>query len=105
MSRYLIATIEVKSSGRALFAQTMGVMQSILTAAGWKLAAAYSLRTGLLGTVIDVWELGDFDQVDVGFAALAQDPRWPDLQAALAETIVRETLAFADSLTYPAPPE
>lgn len=38
MSRYLIATIDVKLSGMGRFVETMGAMKAILTAAGWSLA-------------------------------------------------------------------
>ncbi len=84
----------------ARFIETVAMMKEVLTAAGWSLKGAYNLRSGLAGTVINVWELADLEQLDVGFAALARDPRWPQIQAALAELVIRETVAFADALPY-----
>lgn len=103
MSVYLIATIEVKGAGFARFSQAMADMIPILESVGWKLASAYALRTGLLGTVIDVWEMADFNQINVGMAAVAQSPKFPQIQDALQDTIIKETLVLADKLTYPAP--
>jgi NIPSNAP len=103
LSRYLIATLEIKPAAMGRWLETMGVMQEILTGVGWRLVGAYNLRSGLAGTVIDIWEMSDLEQLDVGFAALAQDPRWPQIQAGLSESIIRETVQFADSLSFPAP--
>lgn len=101
MSVFLIANIKVKASGLAAFKATMARVQAIAEGAGWRLAAAYALRTGKLNTVIDVWELNDFNHMNVGMAALAQHPDFPEIQAVLQETIVEETLSLADKLTYP----
>ena len=103
MSVFLIATIELKSGAMPKFAPTMAQIVSIVEAAGWKLAAAYALKTGKVGTVIDVWELPDANHLDLGFAAIAKDPRFASIQAALQECIIQESLAFADRLIYPAP--
>lgn len=54
--------------------------------------------------MINVWRLADLEQLDVGFAALARAPGWPEIQAALAELVIRESVAFADALSYPPPP-
>ncbi len=103
MSVYLIANIEVKASGFARFSEAMGRMLPILEKAGWKLAGAFAVRVGQLNTVIDVWELNDHNHMNIGMGAVAQDPGFPEIQAALGETIIRETLSFADKLTYPTP--
>jgi hypothetical protein len=103
LSRYLIANIEVKLSEMPRFVETLGKMRAILTAAGWRLEGSYSLRSGLAGTVINIWELKDLEQLDVGFGALAMSPEWPEIQAALAEVVIRETVNFADALPYATP--
>ncbi len=102
VSRYLIANIEVKLAEMGRFVETVGIMKAILTAAGWRLVGGFNLRTGLAGQVTNVWELADFDQLDVGFGALAADPRWPQIQAALGVAVIRETVNFADAVDYPA---
>jgi hypothetical protein len=101
MSVFLIATIEVKASGFAAFANALGEIVPIVEGAGWKLASAYVLRTGKLSTVIDVWELSDFNHMNIGMGAIAQSPKFPEIQAVLQETIISETLSFADKLVYP----
>ena len=101
MSVFLIATIQVKASGFSAFKAVMARVQAIAEGAGWKLNAAYATRVGKLNTVIDVWELNDFNHMNAGMAALAQHPDFPEIQAVLHETIVEETLSLADKLTYP----
>ncbi len=103
MSRYLIANIEVKQAEFGRFVETMGVMREILTRAGWALVNSHMMRTGVAGTVLNVWRLDSLEQIDAGFGALALDPRWPTIQATLAEVVLRETVNFADDLAYPAP--
>jgi hypothetical protein len=102
VSRYLIAHIDVRLSEMGRFVETVGIMKEILTAAGWRMVGGFNQRTGLAGQVINIWELADFDQLDVGFGALAMDLRWPQIQAVLAEAVIRETVDFADALNYPA---
>jgi hypothetical protein len=101
VSVYLIASIEVRAAGFSRFVEVMSEVVSIAQAAGWKLASAYVTRVGQLNTVIDVWELEDFNHMDRGMRALAQHPRFPAIQAVLHDVIVRETLTLADRLTYP----
>ncbi len=103
MSVFLIATIEVRASLFGPFTEAMGTLQAIVDSAGWKLASAYVLRTGQLNTVIDVWELTDHNHMNAGFAAVGMDPRAVGIQGVLQEAIIKETLTFADAITYPKP--
>ena len=103
MSVRLIATLEVRLPLLGRFIETVSVMRQILAGGGWTLVAGYNLRSGLAGTVINIWEMADFNQVDAGFAALAADPRWPAISASLAECVIRETVQLADPLDYPPP--
>jgi hypothetical protein len=103
MSVNLIATIEVRPDGFDRFCVAVGEIVGIVGEAGWKLVGAYQLRTGRLYTVIDVWQLDDFNHLDVGLAALARHPRFADLRAVLHDTIAKETLALANRLNYPTP--
>jgi hypothetical protein len=101
MSVYLIATIEVKAGAMDRFKAALGEIIPIVGGAGWKLVNAYALRTGQLGTVIDIWEMPDFNHLNLGMAAIAQSPRIADIQAALQDSIIKETISFADKLVYP----
>jgi len=101
MSVFMIAQIEVRSGAMAKFTAAVGEIIPIVEAAGWKLVAAYAFRTGKLGTVIDVWEMADHNQLNAGFAAIAASPRAPEIQAALQDAVIQETLSFADALIYP----
>ncbi len=103
MSVFLIANIEVRGSEFTRFTDVMGEVTAAAEAAGWKLNSAYVLRTGQLGTVIDIWELDDFDHMQSGMAAIAAMPRCAQIQAVLQAAIIKETLSFADKLTYPPP--
>jgi len=101
MSVYLFATLELKASGVAAFTKVMGEAIPILEAAGWRLVNAFSPRTGPLHTIIDQWELTDFNHLDTGMKALATHPKFPEIHAVLRETIIKETLVLADKLVYP----
>ncbi len=101
MSVYLIATIETRPGGLDGLKSAIAEMIPILETQGWKLASAYVLRTGQLGTVIDIWELPDFNSMNLGMGAVAQSPNFPSIQKTLQESIAKETLTFADALEYP----
>lgn len=101
MSVYLHVTLEIHAAGLARFLDGMGeVATPFLEGQGWRLAGAFVQRTGRLGNVIDLWELDDFQHYDRGLKAFAADPRFPAFQAMLAETVISETVVFADRASY-----
>ena len=100
MAVYFQATIELCAEGVAKFIQTMEVVLPIAQSAGWKLVGAYMQRTGRLHTVIDIWELEDYNHYDRGLQAIAKSPNFPQIAAALAETVERETTVFMDRAPY-----
>jgi hypothetical protein len=101
MSVYLIATIETRPGGMPALVGAIAEMIPILETKGWTLASAFTHRTGLLGTVIDIWEMPDANSMTLGMAAIAQSPGFPRIQQALQDSIARETLVLADKLEYP----
>ena len=103
LSVFLIATIEVKASLFGPFTEAMGTLQAVVESAGWKLTSAHVLRTGQLNTLINIWELNDLNHMTAGFAAVATDPRAAGIQGVLADAVIRETLTFADAISFPRP--
>jgi hypothetical protein len=101
LSVYLIANLEVKAGGMEAFTAAVAEMVPILEGVGWKLAGAFVTRVGQLNTVLDIWQLDDFNHMNVGWGAVARSPRFPQISAALAETVAKETLSFADRLELP----
>ena len=67
---------------------------------GWKLSGAFVQRTGRLGNVIDLWELDDFQHYDRALQALMADPAFPAFRKVLSETVISETVVFADRASY-----
>ena len=100
MSVYLHVTLEVHAAGMQKFMATMEEIVPIVEGAGWKLAGAYVQRTGRLNTVIDLWELDDYNHYGRGTGAIGKHPRARELVAALAETVQSETIVFADKAPY-----
>lgn len=100
MSTYLHVTLEVKAAGLARFSAIMGEAVSILQGNGWKLAGAFVQRTGRLNTVIDLWELEDFGHFDRGLQAFIAHPRFAQIKAVLDDTVLSETIVFADKAAY-----
>ena len=101
MSVYLHVTLEVHAAGLGRF---LGVMEEtavpFLETQGWRLAGAFVQRSGRLGTIIDLWELDDFQHYDRALQALMADARFPALKTVLAETVISETVVFADRASY-----
>ena len=100
MSVYLLANIEVKAGQFERFKAVMAETQACVVAAGWKLTGAFMHRTGQLSTVVDIWELDDFNHMNTGMAAVAQHPEFARISATLAEVVVKETLTLADRIKY-----
>lgn len=101
MSVYLHVTLEVRAAGLGRFVEAMETIAvPFLEQQGWRLAGAFVQRTGRLGNVIDLWELDDFQHFDRALQALRKDERFPAFAALLAETVISETVLFADKLSY-----
>jgi len=97
---YLQATLKVDAAGLSRFCAAMAEITPILEGQGWKLRGAFIQRTGRLNSVIDLWELEDFNHLDRALLALAAHPSFADLKAVLDETVKSETLVFADKAPY-----
>ncbi len=101
MSVYLHVTLEVSGKGLPRFIEAMETMAApFLEGQGWRLAGAFVQRSGRLGTVIDLWELDDFQHYDRALKALAAHPGFPALKAVLDDTVISETIVFADKAPY-----
>lgn len=100
MSTFLHVTLEVRAAGMSKFMAAMGEAVPILEGHGWRLAGAFVQRTGRLNTVIDLWELEDFGHFDRALQAFIADPRFPPIKAVLDETVLSETIVFADRAPY-----
>ena len=100
MPVYLHATLEIRASELDRFCRTMEEILPIVENAGWKLQGAFVQRTGRLHTVLDLWELEDFNHLDRGLQAIASHPRGGELRKVLAETVISETLVFAGKAPY-----
>lgn len=101
MSVFLHVTLEIHAAGLPRFLEGMEkVATPFLEKQGWRLAGAFVQRTGRLGNVIDLWELDDFQHYDKALKAFAADPAFPAFHAMLAETVISETVVFADKASY-----
>ena len=100
MTVCLQATLEIEATGFTRFTEIMGEAVAILENAGWKLDAAYMHCTGRLHTVVDMWQLADYNHFDRGMQALMAHPRFPAIAQVLAETVRNETLVFLQKFSY-----
>ena len=101
MSVYLHVTLEVHAAGLTRFLDGMDkTAVPFLETQGWRLAGAFVQRTGRLGNVIDLWELEDFQHYDRALQSFMADPAFPAFRAMLAETVISETVVFADKASY-----
>jgi len=101
MSVYLHVTLEVHASGLGRFLEGMEkVAVPVLEHEGWRLAGAFVQRTGRLGNVIDLWELDDYQHYQRALATFMAEESFPAFSAMLAETVISETIVFADPASY-----
>ena len=101
MSVFLHVTLEIHAAGLARFLDGMEkTALPILEREGWRLAGAFVQRSGRLGNVIDLWELDDYQHYDSALKVLAADPGFPAFKAMLAETVISETVVFAEAASY-----
>jgi hypothetical protein len=101
MSVFLHVTLEIHAAGLGRFLEGMEkTAVPFLEAQGWRLTGAFVQRTGRLGNVIDLWELDDFQHYDRALQAFMADPTFPDFKTMLAETVISETVVFADKASY-----
>lgn len=101
MSVYLHVTLEIHAAGLGRFLEGMEkTAVPFLEGQGWRLAGAFVQRTGRLGNVVDLWELDDFQHYDRALQAFMADARFPDFRDLLAETVISETVVFADKASY-----
>ena len=97
---YLHVTLEVEAGAMGRFNDAMTQALPILEGAGWRLAGAFVQRTGRLNTVIDLWELEDFNHYDRGIRALSGHEAFARIAGVLAETVRNETIVYADRAPY-----
>lgn len=64
--------------------------------AGWKLVGCYESRVGRLNTLVDVWEMEDYNHFTRAFDAYRADPGYPAIRLALDEIVEEETTMFMD---------
>ena len=100
MSVFLHVTLEVEAVGMARFLTAMGEITPLLEGFGWRLAGALVQRSGRLNTVIDIWELRDFNHYDEALKSLMAHPRFPEFAETLSQTVRNETVVFADKAPY-----
>ena len=101
MSVYLHVTLEIHAAGLARFLDAMDkTAVPFLEKQGWRLAGAFVQRSGRLGNVIDLWELDDFQHYDTALKAFQADPGFAAFAGMLAETVISETVVFADKASY-----
>ncbi|HEY2658285.1 MAG TPA: NIPSNAP family protein [Caulobacteraceae bacterium] len=101
MSVYLHVTLEVTGAGLGRFLEAMEkTAVPFLEGEGWRLAGAFVQRSGRLGTVIDLWELDDFQHYDRALQKLMADDRFAAFKAVLDDTVISETVVFANKASY-----
>jgi hypothetical protein len=64
--------------------------------AGWRLLGCYEQRVGRLNTLVDLWELDDYEHFTRAFAAYQADPHYPALRLLIDECVEQETLVFLE---------
>ena len=101
MTLHMKSTLEVEANGFAHFVALMSEMVPILEREGWKLEGAFMHTTGRLNTVVDLWQLEDYNHYGSGLAVLMGHPEFPRFAQTLGEVVRNETVVFLQALEYP----
>lgn len=100
MAAYFQTTVELRAEHVESFCQVMRRIVPIVEAAGWKLLDAFMQSTGRLNTAIDIWELPDMNQYELGLQILTTHPEYAEIGAVLARAVERETIVFMNRAPY-----
>lgn len=95
---HMLSTIHVRPGETPLLLELLRdrIVPILEGKAGWKLLGCYEQRVGRLNTLVDLWELEDYNHFTHAFAAYRDDPGYPAIRAALDDCIEQETLTFMD---------
>jgi uncharacterized protein with GYD domain len=97
---YLIAEIDLQFGRIAEFNEIMGQIVPILEKEGWKLEAAYMTIVGRVGHVIDIFEVGDANEVTSVQAAVRSHGEFRDLMARFVDVVDEERTMLAVRTPY-----
>lgn len=61
---------------------------------GWKMLGCFVQRTGQLNTIIDLWELEDYNHYERGMTAVREDAGYPEIRKAIDTHVEKERLVF-----------
>lgn len=100
---YLHATLKLSYAGIGKFLHMAPRLKALVEADGWVMVNALLLQTGRFNTVIHIWRVRDMNHYVETIKKLRLHPDFEQIAAVLAESVVEETLAFAEPTAY-APP-
>ena len=97
---YLIARLELSYAGIADFLAIAPKVRAKMEARGCRMLHAMMTDIDRLNTVIHIWQVPDADTYFAAVSALRADPECPEIMAALARSVINETLSFASDTPY-----
>jgi hypothetical protein len=97
---YLIARLELSYGGVMDFMAIAPKVREKMEARGCRMLHAMVTDIDRLNTVIHIWEVPDANSYFAAVDALKADPDFPEIIAALARSVVNETLSFASDTPY-----
>jgi hypothetical protein len=97
---YLHATLKLSYAGVGKFLAMAPRLKALVEADGWVLVNALLLQTGRFNTVIHIWRVRDMNHYHETIEKLKRHPDFDYIIGVLAESVVEETLAFAERTAY-----
>ncbi|MEJ7935282.1 NIPSNAP family protein [Sphingobium sp. AN558] len=97
---YLIARLELSYAGVLDFLAIAPKVRQKMEARGCTMLHAMISEIDRLNTVTHIWEVPDANSYFAAVEALKADPDFPEIVAALARSVVNETLSFASDAPY-----
>jgi hypothetical protein len=92
---YVHATLELSYGGVNKFLAIAPRVKALMEAQGVKMVQGMIFTVGRLNTVVHIWKMRDMNHWNEALGALQKHPDFPEIWAALSESVVDEKLAFA----------
>jgi hypothetical protein len=97
---YVIAQLELSYGGVAEFLEIAPRVRAAMAQRGCTMIHAFTQQTGRLNTFFHIWQMADANTYLEAVNGLRQSSEIGEIIAALAKSVVNETLTFASALPY-----
>lgn len=97
---YLHATLKIRHGQLDRFVEAKAAQVPVLEGYGWRLVGGWTTMFGRIYTVINIWEVPDFDTFTQSSARWRDSPEGQAFRVVTKEVVEEEVLVLMRSLPY-----